>query len=103
MYKRQVLGDSKIIANDIPEHLYKNPKTPLIASFFGEFNLIDDKIVYSHQLKMVEKSNLKAVVNHSYFKGYYYLIEANLNGEKVFFEHSKSIKKGVAVFLSVFL
>ena len=101
--KMIVLGDSKIIANDIPEHLYKNPKTPLIASFFGEFNLIDDKIVYSHQLKMVEKSNLKAVVNHSYFKGYYYLIEANLNGEKVFFEHSKSIKKGVAVFLSVFL
>ena len=101
--KMIVLGDSKIIANDIPEHLYKNPKTPLIASFFGEFNLIDDKIVYSHQLKMVEKSNLKAVVNHSYFKGYYYLIEANLNGEKVFFEHSKSIKKGVAVFLSIYL
>lgn len=101
--KMIVLGDSKIIANDIPEHLYKNPKTPLIASFFGEFNLIDDKIVYSHQLKVVEKSNLKAVVNHSYFKGYYYLIEANLNGEKVFFEHSKSIKKGVAVFLSIYL
>jgi len=38
-----VLNDSKIIANQTPQQLYSNPKTPLIASFFGEFNGIQVK------------------------------------------------------------
>ena len=56
-----------------------------------------------NQLKIVEKSNLKATVITSYFKGYHYLIEADLEDEKVFFEHKTLIEKGQVVYLSISL
>ncbi len=37
-----VLSNSKIVTNDTPEQLYKNPKSTLIAAFFGEFNVINN-------------------------------------------------------------
>ncbi|MDA0177997.1 ABC transporter ATP-binding protein [Mesoflavibacter profundi] len=96
-----VLENQQILEQGKPEALYNNPKTPLIASFFGEFNVIDDQIVYANRLEVVEKSNLKVTVITSYFKAYHYLIEADLNGEKVFFEHHTSIEKGQEVYLSI--
>lgn len=96
-----VLEDKKILEQGKPEQLYNNPKTPLIASFFDEFNVIDDRIVYSNQLKVVKKSNLKATIITSYFKGNHYLIEANLNGDKVFFEHKTLIEKNSNLYLSI--
>ncbi|MGB5417886.1 MAG: ABC transporter ATP-binding protein, partial [Algibacter sp.] len=87
--------------NDVPETLYKNPKTPLIASFFGEFNVINDKIVYANQLEVVEKSDLKVTVKRSYFKGHYYLIEADLDGETVFFEHHSKLEIGAVLHLKI--
>lgn len=96
-----VLEDQKILEHGKPEQLYNNPKTPLIASFFEEFNVINNKIIYSNQLKVVEHFELKATVITSYFKGYHYLIEADLNGDKVFFEHHNSIEKGQEVYLAI--
>ncbi len=91
-----VLHDAKIMAKDTPKQLYKNPENKLIASFFDEFNEIENYgIVYAHQLKVVEKSDLKATVKQSYFKGYYYLIEADLNGKKLFFENKTALKIGL--------
>lgn len=95
------LHDSKIIVADTPKNLYLNPKMPLIAAFFGEFNIINDKIVYANQLKIVEQSNLKAIVIKSYFKGNYYLIEAELNGENIFFESSQKLNSQDAVCLEI--
>ena len=97
--KMIVLNNYKIAVNDSPENLYKNPKTPLVASFFGEFNIINNEIIYAHQLKIVEKSNLKATVKQCYFKGNYYLIEANLNDGKVFFENKYSFKINQDIYL----
>ena len=97
--KMIVLNNYKIAVNDSPENLYKNPKTPLVASFFGEFNIINNEIIYAHQLKIVEKSNLKATVKQCYFKGNYYLIEANLNDGKVFFENKSSFKINQDIYL----
>jgi len=88
-----VLHNKEIIAKDAPQHLYKNPKTPLIASFFGEFNIIDDKIYYANQLKIVEQSDLKAVVKQSYFNGPCWLIEVKYNSESLFIEHTIELKK----------
>lgn len=96
-----VLHNAKIIANDSPVNLYKNPENKLVASFFDEFNELEPYgIVYAHQLKAVEKSDLKAIVKRSYYKGSYYLIEADLNGEKVFFEHPNKIAPEKEVYLS---
>jgi iron(III) transport system ATP-binding protein len=82
-----VLHDSKIITYDKPQQLFKNPKTPLIASFFGEFNIINDTIFYAHEIRLVPKSNFKVNIKQSYFKGSYYLIEATLDGNNIFFEN----------------
>ena len=95
-----VLHNTKILANNTPKHLYNNPKNKLIASFFGEFNEINGDIVYANQLKAVDKSHLKALVKQSYYKGGFYLIEAELNGKTVFFEHGKQLKKGKIIFLN---
>lgn len=99
--KMIVLNNHKIAVNDTPENLYKNPETPLIASFFGEFNVINDEIIYANQLQVVEKSDLKAIVKQCYFKGSYYLVEADLNGENVFFESDLEFKKREKIHLSI--
>ena len=96
-----VLKNHKILVNDSPENLFKNPKIPLIASFFGEFNEIEGSIIYAHQLKVVKKSKLKVTVIQSYFRGNYYLIEADLSGNRVFFEHHLKVENSASVFLSV--
>ncbi|NMH88949.1 ABC transporter ATP-binding protein [Flavivirga algicola] len=95
-----VLHDTKIMANNTPKRLFNNPENKLIASFFGEFNMINDKIVYANQLKVTNHSNLKAIVKQSYYKGYYHLIEADLNGDTVLFEHHTQLKKGNVIFLN---
>ncbi|UKM65449.1 ABC transporter ATP-binding protein [Flavobacteriaceae bacterium GSB9] len=96
-----VLNNQNIEAYNTPENLYQNPKTPLIASFFGEFNVIDGQIVYAHQLKIVQHSKLMAIVICSYFKGSSFLIEADLDGETVFFEHELALRKNDKVYLSI--
>lgn len=99
--KMIVLHNAKIMANSSPKKLYENPKNKLIASFFNEFNQIEGKIFYANQIKMVNKSNLKATIKQSYYKGYYYLIEADLKGEKIFFKNEFEIKKDTVVSLKI--
>lgn len=95
-----VLHDSKIIANNTPLQLYKHPETPLIASFFGEFNRLENgQLVYAHQLKVVETSNFEVVVKKSYFKGHYYIIESVWNDKIVMFEHHTELKIDQKVYL----
>lgn len=96
-----VLHDNKIVANNTPKELYKTPKTPLIASFFGEFNVINNQIVYAHQLHVVENSEIKTIIKTSYFNGNYYLIEAKLNGENVFFENEFQLEIGQTIYLQI--
>lgn len=99
--KMIVLHGTRIIANTTPQALYKNPETPLIASFFGEFNMIDDELIYSHQLKVVEHSDMKVTIKKSYFKGAYFLIQAVFDDTPVFFEHHESLPKGHSVYLEL--
>ncbi|RKE98753.1 ABC transporter ATP-binding protein [Ichthyenterobacterium magnum] len=94
-----VLDNTKVLAIDTPEILYKNPKTPLVASFFGEYNIIRGEIIYAHQLQLTEKSNLKVIVKQSYFKGNYCLIEAEFESKTIFFFHLKELQKGQTLFL----
>jgi len=99
-----VIRDGILIAKDTPESLYNYPKSEYIASFFNEINeiprhIIDPKskskkivLLYPNQIKIVEASALKAKVITSYFKGTFYLIEADLNGKIIFFEHFEKLK-----------
>lgn len=94
-----VLNKHQIAVNDSPEVLYENPKTPLIASFFGEFNVIDKNIIYDHQIQLVDKSTLNASVIQCYFKGHYFLIEADLDGKIIFFQHHSKLEKNQSICL----
>ncbi len=96
-----VLHDNAIIANEHPKALFEHPKSELIAAFFGEFNVIDSNIYYAHQLKIVAESNIKVTVSNSYYKGDYYLIEANLNGNTIFFKHDNSLDIRDTVYLEI--
>ena len=98
-----VLNNSEVEAYNTPEHLYKNPESPLIASFFGEFNIINNKVVFAHQLQLVDYSDLKVMVKQSYFKGNNYLIEADFDGEKIFFFNSEHMPKERKVYLKLII
>ena len=99
-----VLHKSKIMAQDTPENLYKNPKNPLIASFFGEFTQFESHgIVYASQLKKVAHSKMEAIVKKSYFKGNYYLVQAESNQKQLFFENDSDIDIGTKVYLEILL
>ena len=97
-----VLHNKEIIEKGSPYQLYKKPKTALIASFFGEFNVIEPYgIVYAHQIKIEEHSDLKAVVKESYFNGNSWLIEADYNSQSIFVEHSEQIELGTEIQFSI--
>jgi ABC-type Fe3+/spermidine/putrescine transport system ATPase subunit len=96
-----VLKDSKIEIKGTPEEIYNQPKSAYVSSFFNEINEISNEIYYPNQIKKVNKSDLKATVVQSYFKGSYYLIEADLNNLSVFFEYKTSLSKNKEVYLRI--
>ena len=97
-----VIHQSNIIAKDTPQNIYNNPKLPLIASFFGEFNVIAPYgIVYANQVKIVEKSELKAVVKTAYFNGSSWLVEAEYKSASVFILHDFELKKDEQIYFSI--
>jgi len=108
-----VLKDANIEVKGTPEELYNHPKNAYVASFFNEINEIklseidlkltskESILVYPNQIKVVKKSELKATVISSYFKGNHYLVEAKLNGKIIYFEHENKINKGEEVYIDI--
>lgn len=96
-----VLNNNRVEAYNTPKRLYKNPESPLIASFFGEFNIINESIIYAYQLEVVEHSKLKVTVKQSYFKGNNHLIEADFKGDKILFYNIEDIPKEKKVYLNL--
>ena len=94
-----------MIANDSPREIYKNPKEKYIAALFDDVNELtfnnETFLRYPDQLKITDKSAVKATVLNSYFKGYYWLIEAVFNNQKVFVHHSKEIKKSTKIYIEI--
>lgn len=100
-----VIRNQQIIANDTPTNIYSNPREKYIAALFDDVNeiIIDGKTVlcYPHQLKIVEKSDFKGVVTNNYFKGFYWLIEVDVDGKLVFVAHSCRVEKGEEVYFKL--
>ncbi|MDP5092791.1 MAG: ABC transporter ATP-binding protein [Polaribacter sp.] len=99
-----VIKDHEIIAFDTPIAIYKNPSQKYIVTLFDDVNEINihqkEHLVYPHQLKIVENSLHKAIVLNSYFRGNYWLIEADFESKKVFLNHPSEIKKSTEIKLS---
>ena len=96
-----VIRDKKIVANNSPKEIYNNPEDKYIATLFDDVNEINiaEKaiLLYPHQIKLVEKSENKATVLNSYFKGSYWLIEAELRNKIVFFNHFSDLENNVKI------
>ena len=100
-----IIKNNKMIANDSPSEIYKNPKEKYIAALFDDVNELtfnnETFLRYPDQLKVVEKSDILATVLNSYFKGSFWLIEAAFNNQKVFVNHSKEITKNTKIYIEV--
>jgi ABC-type Fe3+/spermidine/putrescine transport system ATPase subunit len=103
-----VMQKGKIIAENSPWELYHNPDSKYVASLFGDvneipgyyFNQENINLLYPHQLKIVENSNLKVTVSNLYFRGNQYLIEAKYSEGTLFFENEKYIEIQTVLFLA---
>ena len=100
-----VIHQKKMVACASPKEIYKKPTKKYIAALFDDVNEITINrktvLLYPHQIKVVEKSDLKATIINSYFKGFCWLIEVEYKNRKVFFNHFEKLDKGKNVFLSI--
>ena len=107
-----VLNAGEIVIKEKSDHLYKHPTNKYVAALFGDVNELklselveienadETLLLFPHQLKIVESGNLKVKIKHSYFKGSHFLIEAEANGNSIFFEHDSELKINSEVFLT---
>ena len=107
-----VLNAGEIVIKEKSDHLYKHPINKYVAALFGDVNELklselveigdadETLLIFPHQLKIVESGNLKVKIKHSYFKGSHFLIEAEANGNSIFFEHDSELKINSEVFLT---
>ena len=108
-----VLKTAQIYADGTPEELYKFPPNKYVASLFGDVNYVMLKnfrknessrkrvLLYPHEIKIAGSSEIEAEVIKTYFKGENYLIEANLNGEKILLENKEEVIPGEKIHLKV--
>ena len=106
-----IIRNNRILVNNTPIEIYKNPENKYIAALFDDVNdivLNEEKVLlYPHQIKIIEHSAQntalpikRATVLNSYFKGAYWLIEAVFENQVVFLNHSRDLKKNKAIHIS---
>jgi ABC-type sulfate/molybdate transport systems ATPase subunit len=100
-----VMQNGQIIASNSPENLYQKPTGKYIASLFGDVNEIELKgnkrYVYPHQLQVVPQSDLEVTVLQAYYKGSHYLVEAEIDGQKIFFDSPMAFPPQTLVCLAI--
>lgn len=100
-----ILKDGETIAIGKPKKIYNQLNDKYIASLFGDVNEFVFKgkqyLVYPHQLKITNNSDLVVEVLFSYFRGNQYLIEAKFENQTLFFESEKELETGSEVFLTI--
>ncbi len=103
--KMIVIQNNQILAAGSPQDLYQNPGNKYVASLFDDVNEmnINGKValLYPHQIRIVEKSNLNAEVQNNYFRGTYWLIEASLEGQIIYLNHDKGLDLLQTVYLEI--
>ncbi|RBW59461.1 ABC transporter ATP-binding protein [Tenacibaculum sp. E3R01] len=103
--KMIVIRNNQILAKNTPKNLYNAPREKYIASLFDDVNEVTVNntklLLYPHQIKIVEKSTIIATVLNSYYKGFYWLIETDLAGQKLFLNHNSYLDKKTTVSLEI--
>lgn len=100
-----VIKNNRILANNNPKEIYKNPNSTYVAALFDDVNELEINgkklLLYPHHLKIVENSEFLATVINSYFKGSYWLIEVRFDGQTLFLNHHTSIEKGFDIHFKI--
>ena len=100
-----IIKDSKILENNSPNKIFRNPNSYYVASLFDDCNeiFINQKnyILFPHEIEIIESSNYKAKVLNSFFKGYYWIVECYFNKKKIYIHHNSSIKKDKIIFFKI--
>ncbi|MAZ26861.1 MAG: ABC transporter ATP-binding protein [Cytophagaceae bacterium] len=100
----KLMRDGSFIQSGSPKTIFNNPRDEYVASFFGDVSklIIDGKeqVFLPHQLVTSSiRTSIKAIVEHSYYKGENYLVKANREGKPLFFIANQEVSKGQVVFL----
>jgi len=107
--KMIVIKDNEVIASGTPKEIYSTPKNKYIASLFDDVNelIIENKtqFLYPHQIKIIDNLEtetspeqvFKATVINSYLKGFYWLVEAEFDGQKIYINHSCELEENTKV------
>jgi ABC-type sulfate/molybdate transport systems ATPase subunit len=100
-----ILKDGGTLATGKPKEIYNQSTNKYIAALFGDVNefVFNGKqyLIYPHQLKITNNSDLLAEVQFSFFRGNQYLIEAKVEHQILFFESDKELETGSKVFLTI--
>ena len=102
----KMMREGQFIQTATPKALFANPKNAYVASFFGDVNTLEldgeKHLIMPHQLEVSEsETGLKATVIKSYFKGSYYLVEAEAQGQKIYFNTVDALDKDTFVYLKL--
>ena len=88
---------------DNPEEMYCNPVNCYCAEILGDLNKINiDKrnlFIRPENINLVEKSKYKIKVEKISFLGKEYKIQANFNGDSIYFYNSKPLKNSKNLFI----
>lgn len=105
-----IMQNGKIIENGNPKSIYNHSKSQYVASLFGDVNEVSahyfdenqqgNLLLFPHQLKRVEKSNLQVKVVASYFRGSHYLIETSYQKGTLFFDNHDDVEINSKIFLN---
>ncbi len=109
-----VMKNGELLEIGTTEAIYQNPQSFYTASLFGEVSKIpahffgfqptfegDFVLCYPHELQVVEKSPFQVKIVKSYFKGSNYLVEAQYDNEKIYFDSASKINENEEVFLQL--
>ena len=100
-----IVRHGAVVESGSPKVIYSHPKNKYIASLFGDVNefVFEGKsnLIYPHQFKVMEASDLKVRLLNSYFRGSHYLMEAEVENQKVFFESEHQIPIGSLICLKI--
>lgn len=102
-----MLKDGQSLRQGSPKEVYTQLNSPYEAGFFGEVTTIpagifseEPLILLPHQLQVSSiETPLQVEIQHSYYKGSYYLIESVFDQKAVFFNHFEAILNKKLVFL----
>ena len=102
----KMMREGQFIQTATPEALFENPKNTYVASFFGDVNTLEldgeKHLIMPHQLQVSqEETQIKASVLKSYFKGSHYLVEAEAQGQKIYFNTAETLENDTAVYLKL--